>query len=403
VVGSVSRTRPDEVRVANRRSRDFPWTEVLIVGVLAMGAAAFVGFAIGWETKGGGSSAAAPTSTPSPSTTTANPPVDPAVAEGAHYFVQFACAQCHGIGGKGGVSPYVPALTSVSGKLTVAQLTSIIEHGLGESANPTRPYMPVWHGIISRRQISSLVDYIRAGLPQVPDATPVPVPANEGDVVAGAALYERYGCVNCHGPNGLGGVPNPSSPDKTIPPLSGAGFRTEFPPAKIAEIIRTGSVLGRAPIVSMPHWGGILTDQQVSQLIAYLNTLSEAPAPDTRGTQALLPLGIWKLPPCEPPLLPPHGAPVGPGRPWSSSQSCPPGRNPCSTKSLTRAETADTIWLSCVLLRRPAVTAASSCLVTDATMACSRPLTDLCADVATAASVFPDCRSIRSVSGEIPR
>jgi mono/diheme cytochrome c family protein len=32
-------------------------------------------------------------------------------------------------------------------------------------------------------------------------------------------------------------------------------------------------VLGRAPIVSMPHWGGILTDQELKALVAYLKTL----------------------------------------------------------------------------------------------------------------------------------
>jgi mono/diheme cytochrome c family protein len=134
--------------------------------------------------------------------------------------------------------------------------------------------MPVWHGVISQRQISSLVAYVRAGLPQVADATPLPVPSAQGDVVAGAALYVRYGCINCHGPNGLGGVPNPQSPDKTIPPLSGIDFRNQFnTPAKIKAVIVSGSVIGKAPIVSMPHWGGILSDQQQNQLVAYLHTL----------------------------------------------------------------------------------------------------------------------------------
>jgi cytochrome c553 len=70
--------------------------------------------------------------------------VDPHVAAGAHDFVSFACAQCHGMQGRGGVSTDVPALTSVSKALTSAQLRRIIDHGLGESANPTKPYMPVW-------------------------------------------------------------------------------------------------------------------------------------------------------------------------------------------------------------------------------------------------------------------
>jgi mono/diheme cytochrome c family protein len=69
-------------------------------------------------------------------------------------------------------------------------------------------------------------------------------------------------------------VPNPQAPDKAIPPLSGPGFRHDFgTDKKITEMIRTGSVLGRAPIVSMPHWGGILSDADLKALVAYLKTL----------------------------------------------------------------------------------------------------------------------------------
>jgi mono/diheme cytochrome c family protein len=173
-------------------------------------------------------------STPTPAT---YPTVSPQVAAGAHTFVQFACAQCHGMQGQGGVDPAVPALSTVGRTLTVAQLT-------------------------------------RAGLPRVADTQPVSVPQGQGPAVAGAALYLRYGCVNCHGPNGLGGIANPLSHDKVIPPLSGQGFRHDFPTdTAIAAVIRSGSVIGRAPIVSMPHWGGILSNGQIAQLIAYLKTL----------------------------------------------------------------------------------------------------------------------------------
>src|SRR5436189_1708745 len=196
------------------------------------------------------------------------------VASGAHIFVQFACAQCHGERGRGGVSPDVPALNQVGKQLTVAQLKQIISHGLGESANPTKPYMPVWGQVISAHQVADLVAYLHAGLPSVPGATPPPVITRQGAAVEGALLYQRYGCVNCHGPNGLGGVPNPQSPDKAIPALSGADFFQEFnTDKKIIEIVRTGSVLGRAPIVSMPHWGGIIPDSQLRALVAYSKTL----------------------------------------------------------------------------------------------------------------------------------
>ncbi len=200
--------------------------------------------------------------------------VSPSVAAGAHTFVQFGCVDCHGMQGRGGVDPAVPALKTVGQSLTVAALTHIINHGLGESANPKQPYMPVWGEVISKTQVTNLVAYLRAGLPAVPDTQPVPVPAGQGAAVAGAALYVRYGCINCHGPNGLGGVANPLSADKSIPPLSGQGFRHDFPTDQaIAAVIRSGSVIGRAPIVSMPHWGGILSNEQIAELIAYLKTL----------------------------------------------------------------------------------------------------------------------------------
>jgi len=200
--------------------------------------------------------------------------IDPHVAAGAHDFVQFACAACHGSLGRGGVSPFVPALSGVRKSLTVQTLTRIITHGLGESQNPKRPYMPVWGPVISKQQVADLVAYIRAGLPPVQYATPVPIPGNQGPVVAGMAAYVHYGCINCHGPNGLGGVPNPESPDKTIPPLSGQDFRSEFnTDAKILAMIRSGSVIGKPPITSMPHWAGIIPNWQLKALVAYLKTL----------------------------------------------------------------------------------------------------------------------------------
>jgi mono/diheme cytochrome c family protein len=201
-------------------------------------------------------------------------PSDPHVAMGAHLFVQFACSACHGEQGKGGVSTDVPALTDVGEEFSVAQLTEIINHGLGESENPQKPYMPVWGPVISKSQVNDLVEYLQAGLPNVKDASPVPIPREQGAAVAGAALYVRDGCINCHGPSGLGGVPNPLSEDKAVPALAGQDFREEFDTdAKIKEMIRSGSVIGKPPITSMPHWGGIISDEDLDALVAYLKTL----------------------------------------------------------------------------------------------------------------------------------
>jgi mono/diheme cytochrome c family protein len=255
-------------------ARDSTLAAAIFAGLALVAAAVALGFAVGHYGERSVTitvqGAAAPAST-QPQSAQA---VSPTVAAGAHTFVQFACAQCHGQRGRGGVSPDVPALASVGHSLTIATLTHIIDHGLGESKNPTKPYMPVWGAVISKTQVGDLVAYIRAGLPAVPDTQPLAIPRGQGQAVAGAALYVRFGCINCHGPNGLGGVPNPLSADKAIPPLSGGDFRHEFnTDAKIAAVIRSGSVIGRAPIVSMPHWGGIIPPQDIQALITYLKTL----------------------------------------------------------------------------------------------------------------------------------
>jgi mono/diheme cytochrome c family protein len=235
---------------------------LLVLGLVF--AAGFFGFFLGRDSKHAKNGE---------TTSVAVETVDPTIASGAHLFVQFGCVQCHGMQGRGGVSPDVPALTG-AGSLTAARLRSIINHGLGESQNPTKPYMPVWGAVISDRQVTDLVSYIHAGLPAVATASPLPVPQGQGAAVQGATLYVNYGCINCHGPNGLGGVPNPESPDKSIPPLSGADFRKEFnTEAKILAVIHDGSVIGRAPIVSMPHWGGVIPPAQLQALVAYLDTL----------------------------------------------------------------------------------------------------------------------------------
>ncbi len=258
--------------------RDIATTEaIIVIAVLVLlVAAGLLGGYIGRITADSGSSGASAASMTTTALTTTTVAIDPAVAAGAHTFVDFACAQCHGLNGRGGVNPDVPALTDASKTLSVAELRTIINNGLGESADPTKPFMPVWGPLMSAKQVSDLVAYIRAGLPDVPDATPVAIPAGQGAAVAGAALYVHYGCINCHGPNGLGGVPNPAAEDKTIPPLAGADFRDEFnTDAKIIDFINSGSVLGGPALVAMPHWGGIISDTDLASLVAYIKTLKQ--------------------------------------------------------------------------------------------------------------------------------
>ena len=206
--------------------------------------------------------------------TTVAQPVSEQVAAGGHDFVQFACAQCHGEQGQGGVSPDVPALTGAGKELTVAQLEHIINHGLGDRQNPTSRTCRSGARSFPTDRSSDLVAYIRAGLPAVAGAEPPLVPTDQGEPVAGRRSTASTAASTAMARTGSGASRTRSRPTRRFRPSSGADFFSEFDTdAKIKEIIRTGSVLGSAPIVSMPHWGGILSDDQLNALVAYIKTL----------------------------------------------------------------------------------------------------------------------------------
>jgi mono/diheme cytochrome c family protein len=179
--------------------------------------------------------------------------------------------------GKGGVDAAVPALSTIGASMSPTQIASIISDGIpGQAASnggTTGPYMPTWRNIISKKQIAALTAYIGQGLPAVAGAAPQGVPTGQGNVAAGQVLFLNYGCENCHGANGLGGVVNPS-PDGTIPPLGGKDFNAQFNTDKsVSDIIQFGSVIGKNPITSMPHWGGIIPPDQIQQMVDYIRTL----------------------------------------------------------------------------------------------------------------------------------
>lgn len=110
-----------------------------------------------------------------------------------------------------------------------------------------------------------------------------------GDASQGRAVFGAF-CAACHGPQGRPevGLPNPGSDDGVVPPLNPidpslidanlAVYRTN-----LDLFIEHGSVPeGDNPRIMMPPFGdqGLLTDQQIADVIAYLiylNGDSEAP------------------------------------------------------------------------------------------------------------------------------
>jgi len=138
----------------------------------------------------------------------------------------------------------------------------------------------------------------------------------ENFLESGKLYYKAFGCIQCHGPDGSGGVKNPNYAKETIPPLDtmaenmllmykedadlvvelledneNLGEDRRFQEIlrsaavlaqyhSIGDVIRNGNPAGRAdpegPIPAipfMPRYEGILSDQDVRAIISYLLTL----------------------------------------------------------------------------------------------------------------------------------
>lgn len=95
------------------------------------------------------------------------------------------------------------------------------------------------------------------------------------DVAAGRALYQQY-CSMCHGPQGKGNGPaaatmNPKPRDHTD-----GSYMNALNQAHLTTVISEGgAAVQLSPL--MPAWKGILSSQQIADVIAYLRTLAVVP------------------------------------------------------------------------------------------------------------------------------
>lgn len=119
---------------------------------------------------------------------------------------------------------------------------------------------------------------------RVPAGPPAPQPVYASKVEQGAAVFQKMGCVGCHGLQGRGGIINPNMDmGEEVPPLTHVsdGYSKE----ELKEIIREGSTPGKsdrhglAPPLWMPSWKEKLTDEELDAVVEYLYSLNpEKPA-----------------------------------------------------------------------------------------------------------------------------
>ncbi|HEX4048557.1 MAG TPA: cytochrome c, partial [Elusimicrobiota bacterium] len=102
-------------------------------------------------------------------------------------------------------------------------------------------------------------------------------------VERGKLIFNKAGCVACHGQNGGGGYPNNNVAGAQIPPLwrVSDGYSKD----ELHNKIRDGAVpLPDDPskpraLINMPKWGEQLKSDEIDDLVAYLFSLKPKPAP----------------------------------------------------------------------------------------------------------------------------
>lgn len=184
------------------------------------------------------------------------------------------CFGCHGPDGVAGIadptSPggVIPDWRYDSLRLFVSSTTDVrdwivrgetaAERQRGDGRHRSSAPMPAYGKHLSDRAVDDLVAYVLAVSGWRPHYS-------EQEFL-GWKIATRLGCFGCHGPSGIGGVPDPGSRSGEVPPLVGV------PDHVMRQCILDG---GRGGAVRMPAYHDFLSDNELAQLLAYLRSLQQ--------------------------------------------------------------------------------------------------------------------------------
>ena len=92
--------------------------------------------------------------------------------------------------------------------------------------------------------------------------------AGKGDPAKGKEKYNQI-CASCHGPSGKGDGPAAAALDPKPRDLSDAKYVSTISDEQIFKTVKEGgAAVGKSPL--MPAWGGVLSDNDIWNVIAYL-------------------------------------------------------------------------------------------------------------------------------------
>lgn len=105
-----------------------------------------------------------------------------------------------------------------------------------------------------------------------PSAPAAPAGSLRGSAEAGKALYAQY-CSSCHGATGHGDGPVAGTLNPKPANHTDHQFMATLTDEHLYQVIsKGGASVGKSPM--MAPWGGVINDQGIKDLIAYLRQLS---------------------------------------------------------------------------------------------------------------------------------
>src|SRR4051812_20245862 len=110
-------------------------------------------------------------------------------------------------------------------------------------------------------QLVPLVGNVPGGVDVTKPESPVGTDPNAAE--RGRKYFIGFNCVGCHAANGGGGMG---------PSLSNTFFKFGDQPAQMYNVIAHGGPQG------MPAWGSVLPDSAIWDIIAYIQSISQAPS-----------------------------------------------------------------------------------------------------------------------------
>lgn len=191
-----------------------------------------------------------------------------AVSPGRAYYLQNNCRSCHRIGEEGRSAG--PDLTYAGWRHNKEWLDFWLKDPSSWKKDALMPNPRLPPAVRA-----AIVEYLAQQQGQEFKTKPW---ADAPDPIAkGRLIYQRAGCIACHGPAGQGGLPNNNVPGGLIPALAltASTYTKEELVAKIGKGSRPQKADpgGAAPLVVMPAWKDKLDPDELSAVAAYLLSL----------------------------------------------------------------------------------------------------------------------------------